>query len=204
MVKDTCPHHPVLADLLPSIADDHGLSPDTLLSSSSNVKRLLAKFSCAGLAGRVETRRWFTLFDGNATLSAQWHTMLFALLMSFLVAGIDPFSIAAITKARQDGDDFDAEHKEFKFKHEVLTTLLCQYTRKMVRSLLVVFARLRAHHGKFISLHTVPGFALRINMFWADLKDRRGDERALVSLSRRRQCSRAIRSGSVFACPILG
>ena len=171
MVVNHAPRHPVFMDLAPSIADDYDISVGTLLGSVANLKKILAKFTEGGLAQRVETRRWYTLYDAAKKLSKEWHTLLCALILSFMVAGIDPWGVAARAKAGKAADDFDSEHKEFVFKHEVLSVLMCQFRRKMCKSMIVVFANIRAHHGRFIEKHTQPGWALRFNLLWADNKD---------------------------------
>ena len=140
------------------------------MSSRSKIKSVLNIFTKQGLGGRVETRRWFTLYQGNQFLDKVWNLLLLAVVFSMLTEGTDPWAAATIHKATfdEDGDTID---KDFSFKRTVLGILMSPFNRNMLRSHQIIFARVRAHHGVFISRHFQPGYALRFSLFWADERD---------------------------------
>ena len=81
------PRHPLLELLGESICADHG---KTLASCGGDCRPLLALLLKEGKGGRVECRRWFTIYDAGERLFRVWHSMLLALMVWHLAAGADP------------------------------------------------------------------------------------------------------------------
>eukprot|EP00959_Pyramimonas_sp_CCMP1952_P369592 7741374-Pyramimonas_sp.AAC.1 len=111
-------YHPALRDLATPIARDKGLAPDGVVGSKHEMNRLMDEFLKAGRGQRVETRRWWTLYDGNKWLDGVWHLILAGLVVQFYIGGVDPWKLAMEEAAIQRGsnDDVDEAQKEFHFK----------------------------------------------------------------------------------------
>ncbi len=86
ILRDNSIGHPILAMLLPEIANDWRISVSTF-DSHSNVKKYLSAFISGGIGQRVECRRWFTVYIANQELDQLWHTLLLSLILKFLLDG---------------------------------------------------------------------------------------------------------------------
>ena len=161
--------HPVFRDLAPAIARDMGKAADSLLHSAKEMHNVLRTFTKTGLGSRIETRRWWTKYDGDLYVDGLWHTILGALLLQFYISGQDPWSLMA--QHKRDAGDGDEAKKEFSFKIEVLMILMCALNQNVMRSQLVIYKRLRDHHRRFIEAHAEPDGPLRFHILWSDLKD---------------------------------
>ena len=89
------------------------------------VWQLLQQLKHEPVGPKVQMRRWFTIWDAGWGVDRLWHTMLFALVMSYALDGIDAFHLAGQVVPRvQKGDT--KQDQNFKFKQQVLVVLLDQ------------------------------------------------------------------------------
>lgn len=169
--------HPVITMFLPEIANDLQV-PLASLQNKAVLKIHFERFIKSGLGQRVECRRWFTLMKGNALLDRQWHILLVCLVLGCLMEGTCPWTAAARARQMYQSDDENA--RDFNFKAQVLAILLQPFTRHMLRSELVVFARLDQHHRAFQAKYSKPGESMKFNLYWASYKDWAVDQPALL------------------------
>ena len=170
IVRATGRYHPILKDLAPAIARDKGLAVDTIVGSKQEMNRLVDEFVRSGLGQRIETRRWWTKYDGDRFLDSIWHLLLAGLILQFYMGGVDPWSLA-LDKAAINPEEKDEVKKEFNFKVEVLLTLMDDFKQNCMRSGIIIFKRMRAHHAAFITRHSVAGASMKFHIFWSTLKD---------------------------------
>ncbi len=92
----------------------------------------------------MEMRRWFTFFDAGYQLNALWHSMLLALILQCLMCGEDPYALAAAQERNEAEGDSESDRK-FRFKQFVLRVLFDPRNQQALRSVLVVYKRVRQH-----------------------------------------------------------
>ena len=92
--------------------------------------------------------------------------MLFALIMQFAIDGQDPFKLAAETiPTVQKGDDRNIQN--YKFRHQVLVTLMDPYYQRLLRSMLHVFRNIRMHHSEYTKVAKSPSACLDFYHMWS-------------------------------------
>ncbi len=174
LLRPVAHKHPLMLQCISGIARDTNIPLDDLLFDKHTIQSLIDSFCTSGLGKRVETRRWFTLFDSNVSLNYYWTLLLVAILAQFLRAGTDPFSLDCVKASNEKSSNPNKteEDNEFCFKHACITILLNGFTGMVLRSQLVIFCRLRAHRGHLIACQSTPGVALQIPVMWSTPKDR--------------------------------
>ena len=92
--------------------------------------------------------------------------MLFGLIMSYAMDGVDAFEPASKVVPTIDKGD-DKQVQAFKFKQQVLVILLDKGNQRLLRSYLCVFKKLRQHQTSFTKIGTDPAACLRFHMMWS-------------------------------------
>jgi hypothetical protein len=106
-------------------------------------------------------RRWFSLFDAFAGRDRCWHSMLLAIVLEYLLAGIDPFNILRHPTKQNVSDD------AFVFKESLLRTLSDPMHQNISRSLSIVFKATKAHHAQFVQASNDKGCSPAYHSFLA-------------------------------------
>ena len=159
--------HPMIQLLAENIANDHGLP----LGSCDNPKALMTAMRLminAPIGPKVEMRRWFTFFDAGENLDKYWHTMLLALMVWYAASGLDAWKVAASTKPVHEKGDSE-QTKQFKFRAQVLITLMNSMNQRIMRSMIICFRRLRCHHARYIKNVKNPAKGLAAFQQWCDV-----------------------------------
>ena len=160
--------HSLIEPFVPSIAADHGVSP-----GMENVRAALEEFCRRPLGPRVELRRWFTFIDMAPALLRIWHSLLLALCAMAMFRGDDPWAQAAAalqqTSAARGGSDGEesAAARDFHYRQECLRILLDATPRHVVKSLLIIFGKTRAHQAWAAKALDEPRLSLRHLLSWA-------------------------------------
>ena len=155
--------HPLLQLLGDSIAEDYEVR-----GASADVRALAARMLAMPLGPKVQTRRWYTLYDAGIVLSRIWHTMLLALLIWYHAEGQDPEQILRTkTEARPaDGDD----SQNYEIRAQTLITLASSFHHRVLRSMLVCFERMWTQHKQYTANCYAPAATLNYLQSWADAR----------------------------------
>ena len=161
---ENCKHtHPIFEHMMQGIATDHGVEG----APAEQVWQLLQQFKHEPMGPKVQMRRWFTIWDAGWGVDRLWHTMLFALVMSYALDGTDAFHLAGQVVPRvQKGDT--KQEQNFKFKQQVLVILLDQGHQRILRSMLHIFERLRMHQVDFTKDCSEPASCLKYHLLWSN------------------------------------
>ena len=160
------PGDPILEMFGPEILHDHKVRLD-YADASDDVVDLARHMLSLPLGPKVEMRRWFTYFDAGFGLDRIWHTLLMALWIWYLADGRDPQVVASTTSPVYSKED-SAEVKNFKFRAQVLITLMDNMNQRILRSMLACFQNLRIHMALYVRDAKCPAVSLRFTQFWSN------------------------------------
>ena len=160
----TCkPTHPIFEFMVEDIAKDHGVEG----ASVQQVWNIVTDFNSEAMGPKVQMRRWFTIWDAGWRVDKLWHTLLFALVMSYAMDGVDAFELAGkVVPVVQKGDS--KQDQNFKFMQQVLVILMDQGNQRLLRSMLHMFRRVRMHQKEYTEACASPKACLQFHLFWSN------------------------------------
>jgi len=158
-----------------SIAADLGIEPDVLEREPHRLMEAMDE----GIGAKVEMRRWWTHYDASGPLLRIWHTLLVAILMQDVQAGVNPFKPQAPSAARGEGAVGQQEPvaegsakvplrgEKFNFREVAKKVLWNSLTLRLLKSSLLIFRRLRTHFAGYIRASLDPKACLGFLQTWS-------------------------------------
>ena len=165
LVLERCsPSHPIYDLLYESICADHDLES----SSPDKAHKILQSIKKVSLGPKVQMRRWFTIWDAGWGLDSLWHSLLFGVVVTYAMDGVDAWKLAGeVVPVVQKGDSKDVQ--QYKYKQQVLIVLMDPANQRLLRSMLHTFKRIRMHQKAYTEEATNPQACLRYNILWSNV-----------------------------------